>query len=71
MTNDDIDKKVLAAIMVGKMRASAVHAHLKLASGPNAVDRSLQRLRRKGLIEYSRVTATSAGWRPTGKAIGT
>jgi len=63
LTNEELDAKVLESIRSGKTRAAAVQAHLLL--GPNAaraLDRSLQRLRRRGLIEYGG-PSTFTGWR--------
>ena len=68
MTNEEMDAKVLESIRCGKRRASAIQVDLKLGPAPwamRSVDRSLQRLRKRKLIKYSRLTNTSAGWRVT------
>jgi hypothetical protein len=68
LTNEEMDAKVLESIRSGTLRASGIQADLKLGPAPwamRAVDRSLQRLRKRKLIAYSRVTSTSAGWRVT------
>jgi len=67
MTNEELDAKVLEAIRGGKTRAGAVQAHLKMPdiTGTRDIDKSLQRLRRRGFIQYgdaSRET-TFFGWR--------
>lgn len=59
LTNAELDAKVLESIRSGKTRASAVQAHLLL--GPTAgrvLDRSLQRLRKRGVIQYD-----AKGWK--------
>ena len=70
MSNEELDDKVLGAIKAGKTRATAIQKHLLL--GPMALrdlDRSLQRLRRKGFIVYDRAgPISSLGWRPTEKS---
>ena len=67
MSNEELDDKVLGAIKAGRTRATAIQKHLQL--GPMALrdlDRSLQRLRRKGFIVYDRAgPISSLGWRPT------
>ena len=60
MTNEELDAKVLASIRSGKIRAGAVQAHLDL--GVRELDRSLQRLRRKGFVKYGKHGKAHAGW---------
>lgn len=73
MTNEELDAKVLEAIRGGKTRACVVLAHLKMSNithreariiGYRDVDRSLQRLRRRGLIEYGAASRETKffGW---------
>jgi hypothetical protein len=67
MTNEELDAKVLEAIRGGKTRAGAVQSHLEMPgiTGGRDIDRSLQRLRRRGFIEYGTASreATFFGWR--------
>ena len=80
MTNEELDAKVLEAIRGGKTRACVVLAHLRMSNithrearirrladclpGYRDVDRSLQRLRRRGLIEYGAASRETKffGW---------
>lgn len=65
MTNEELDAKVLEAIRSGKTRAGAIQAHLKMPGVHvmREMDRSLQRLRRRGLIEYGGEGVATRGWR--------
>ncbi len=65
MTNEELDAKVLEAIRGGRTRAGAIQAHLSV--GYRDVDLSLQRLRRRGFIEYGTASRETAffGWRAT------
>ena len=68
MTNEELDAKVLEAIRGGKTRACVVLAHITHREariiGYRDVDRSLQRLRRRGLIEYGAASRETKffGW---------
>jgi Mn-dependent DtxR family transcriptional regulator len=63
MTNEELDAKVLESVRSGLTRAGAVRACLKVSE--RDVDKSLQRLRRRGLIEYGAASrdVTFLGWR--------
>lgn len=69
MTNEELDAKVLESIKSGKTRASAVQVDLKMtpdAISMRALDRSLQRLRKRGAIKYGGQGTTGtvlSGWR--------
>ena len=64
-TNEELDTAVLDAIRSGMTRASAVQEKLKMPGNvvSRAIDRSLQRLRRRGFIEYGKLGSPFAGWR--------
>jgi len=65
MTNEELDAKVLEAIRVGVSRAGLIRDGLDEGASMRDVDKSLQRLRRRGFIQYgdaSRET-TFFGWR--------
>ncbi len=58
---EEMDAKVLEAVRAGVNRAGAVQGHLGLVPDQTAmrlVDRSLQRLRKRGAIKY----ASNTGW---------
>jgi len=63
VTKEELDVKVLEAIRSGLNRAGAVQTRLHV--GFRDVDLSLQRLRRRGLIEYGAASRETAffGWR--------
>lgn len=74
MTDEELDAKVFEIIRSGKTRAGAVLAHLNMSDithraarsiGDRDVNKSLQRLRRRGLIEYGAASRETAffGWR--------
>jgi hypothetical protein len=70
MTPNEIDRHVLAAINSGKTRASSIEAYVTHQIGEHGalgdekpfrtIDRSLQRLRRTGVIQY---VSPVQGWR--------
>jgi len=61
MTKEELDAKVLESIRSGRSRAGAVQSHLQMTgiTGARDIDKSLQRLRRRGSIQYESKT----GWR--------
>ena len=67
-----LDGKVLDAIRSGLTRAGAIQGHLMLAGsgGMRDIDKSLQRLRRRGFIVYGDASRETAffGWRVVGGA---
>ena len=59
--NQMLDERVLDAVKTGCKRAAQVMLRVRDEMRP--VDRSLQRLRKKGAIEY-----TTNGWRVTARS---
>jgi Mn-dependent DtxR family transcriptional regulator len=64
MTNEDMDSQVLALIRSGVARAGFIRDRL-IGVSMRDVDKSLQRLRRRGFIEYGAASrdVTFFGWR--------
>ena len=68
MTNEELDANVLALIRSGVARAGSIRDRVSEGVSIRDVDKSLQRLRRRGFIQYgdaSRET-TFFGWRVVG-----
>lgn len=59
MTNSELDKAVLSAVAAGHLWFFLIVALVRYQHDDRAVDRSLQRLRKAGRIEYQN------GWRVT------
>lgn len=58
-----IDSRVLMLVKLGKLRMKAIWAAVGGTISERQIDRSLQRLRRKGLIKYGGPGVL--GWRTT------
>ena len=65
MTTALLDSMVFEAIRSGKTRAGAIRDHIEIGASMNDVNLSLQRLRRRGRIEYGSANRETAffGWR--------
>lgn len=55
---DELDSKVMAAIRGGAKRAATIHESVGLAYHIREIDRSRQRLRKAGRIQYD----AGKGW---------
>ena len=65
MTNEELDAKVFEMIRSGVARAALVRDRLSEGVSMRDVDKSLQRLRRRGFIVYGAASRETAffGWR--------
>jgi hypothetical protein len=65
MTNEELDARVLELIRSGVARAGFIRDRLSEGVSMRDVDKSLQRLRRRGFIQYGAASRETVffGWR--------